>query len=153
MTTVLQVPFYSKVVNLVWGGLWCGILDVTLILLVIQVTESHYADPVAFIGHMTNIMLWTIWPAVAAGAGVMWLRLEQQKRLSKSLHNSFNVCKAAVLANMMDEGQRSSGSLVSVMGDLKRVYKFKDVRQVSAALDSGACVCILRKPHIHSTPG
>lgn len=78
-----------------------------------------------------QVMLYTIFPAIALGAGLMWLRLRQLDRLSKSLLNSFNICKAAVLANTMDEQARTSLSVVSLMGDLKRVYRFKDVRQVS----------------------
>jgi hypothetical protein len=61
----------------------------------------------------------------------MWLRLWRVDRVSRALHNSFNVCKAGVLANIMDEGQRNSGNMVSLMGDLKKVYRFRDVRQVS----------------------
>lgn len=61
----------------------------------------------------------------------MWLRLRQLDRISKSLLNSLNGCKAAVLANTMDEQARNSLSVVSLMGDLKKVYRFKDVRQVS----------------------
>jgi hypothetical protein len=88
---------------------------------------------VVFVLLLLQVMLYTIFPAIALGAGLMWLRLRQLDRLSKSLLNSFNVCKAAVLANTMDEQARNSVSVVSLMGDLKRVHRFKDVRQVSHA--------------------
>jgi hypothetical protein len=51
----VQVPFYNKVVNIVFGGLWFGILNVTIVLLVTQVTIHQYADPVAFIAFMTKV--------------------------------------------------------------------------------------------------
>lgn len=128
----MQVPFYSKTVSLIWGGLWCGVFNVTVILLVTQLTISQYSDPVLFVAFMTKVMLYTIFPAVAAGTGLMYLRLQQQNRTAKRLHNSFNVCKAAVMANMFDEGQRN-GPCVSIMGDLKKVYRFRDVRQVGGS--------------------
>lgn len=75
-------------------------------------------------------MLYTIFPAVAVGMGLMWLRLRQIGRLAKTLHNSFIVCKAAVLANTVDEQTRQSGSVVALMTDLKKVHRWRDVRQV-----------------------
>jgi hypothetical protein len=80
-----------------------------------------------------QVMLYSIFPAMAGGAALMWLRLWQLNRISKAVYNSFNICKAGVLANIMDEGQRNSGNVVSLMGDLKKVYRFRDVRQVRIA--------------------
>jgi hypothetical protein len=51
----VQVPYYNKVVNIIWGGLWAAILDVTVILLVTQVTIGSSADPVALKGFMTMV--------------------------------------------------------------------------------------------------
>jgi hypothetical protein len=53
---VLQVPYYNKFVNIIWGGLWLGILDVTVILLASVVTSNaHQADPDAYISFMTKV--------------------------------------------------------------------------------------------------
>jgi hypothetical protein len=49
------VPYYNKVVNVIWGGLWVAILDVTVILLVTQVTIGSSADPVALKDFMTKV--------------------------------------------------------------------------------------------------
>lgn len=77
-----------------------------------------------------QIMLYTVFPAVALGPRLMWLRLRHMSRLAKSLHNSFNMCKAVVLSNTFDEQTRTSGSVVALMGDLKKVHRWRDVRQV-----------------------
>jgi hypothetical protein len=81
-------------------------------------------------------MIYTVFPAMAAGAALMCLCLHYQAKLARSLHNSFNVCKAAVLTNTLDMGVRSSNCVVAMMGDLKKVHRFRDVRQVSMSLKS-----------------
>jgi hypothetical protein len=78
-------------------------------------------------------VLWTIFPAVALGAFLMWLRVRRLQSLCAYLHNSFNKCKATAMANLaFDDPSRNSGSVVALIGDLKKVYRFKDVRQVRA---------------------
>jgi hypothetical protein len=77
-----------------------------------------------------QVLLYTVFPAVCLGGVLMWLRLRHLARLSRSLHNAFGMRKAAVLANMDDSEAMGSGSAVSLMSDLKSVYRFRDVRQV-----------------------
>ncbi len=84
-------------------------------------------------------MLCNIFLAVAVGAALMWLRLHYLGKLAKSLHNSFSACKATVLAHNLDSDVRNSNSVVALMGDLKRVHRFRDVRQVSLCNSSGTC--------------
>jgi hypothetical protein len=76
-------------------------------------------------------MVCSIFLALAVGAALMWLRLHYLAKLARSLHNSFNVCKAAVLANTLNMEVRNSNCVVAMMGDLKKVHRFRDVRQVS----------------------
>jgi len=74
-----------------------------------------------------------IFPAVATGAALMWLRLKHLQRVSRHMHNAMNTCQAAVLANMNGDDQaRNSASAVALIPaeDLKKVYRFRDVRQV-----------------------
>ncbi len=78
-----------------------------------------------------QVMVYSIFPAIVAGAALMWLRLRFLAKLAKSLHNSFNVCKATVLANTMDSDVRNSNCVVAMMGDLRKIHRFRDVRQVS----------------------
>lgn len=78
-------------------------------------------------------MLYSIVPAMALGAALMWLRLRKLARLAGSLHNSFNICKATVLADAWDDSARARGSVVAYMPDLRGVYRFRDVRQVQFA--------------------
>lgn len=80
-----------------------------------------------------QVVLYTIFPAMALGAGLMWLRLQQLARLSAALHKFFNVCKAAVLDGTVDDDQApASGSVLAHMvpADLKHVHRFRDVRQI-----------------------
>jgi hypothetical protein len=79
---------------------------------------------------MLQVPLYTIFPAVCLGSVLMWLCLRHLERLSKNLYNIFNMRKAAVLTNMDDSQALGSGSAVSLMSDLKSVYRFRDVRQV-----------------------
>jgi hypothetical protein len=51
----LQVPYYNRIVNFIFGGLWFAILNVTIVLLITQVTIHQYTDPVAFIAFMTKV--------------------------------------------------------------------------------------------------
>jgi hypothetical protein len=63
----LQVPYYNKPVNIIWGGLWIGILDVTVILLVSEVTSyAHQDDHAAYTSFLTNVSLayCLLWPAI-----------------------------------------------------------------------------------------
>jgi hypothetical protein len=80
-----------------------------------------------------QVLLYTIFPAIALGAGLMWLRLQQLARLTAALRNSFNVRKAAVLDGTIDDDIAASGASVLARmtpADLKRVYRFRDVRQI-----------------------
>jgi hypothetical protein len=43
----VQVPYYNKLVNIIWGGLWLRMLDVVAVLLALQLTISKQADPEA----------------------------------------------------------------------------------------------------------
>lgn len=59
----LQVPFYNKYVNIIWAGLWLGVLDVTVILLVMQLTwaqvtdqYTYETDPRTYADSMTKVM-------------------------------------------------------------------------------------------------
>lgn len=52
----MQVPYYNKWVNIIWGGLWVGILEVTITLLVTQVTIGSSADPLALKELMTQVL-------------------------------------------------------------------------------------------------
>ena len=74
----------------------------------------------------------------------MWLRLKKQQRLSAHMRNAMNVCKAAVLTHLTGDDQaRSAGSAVALMSipDLKKVYRFRDVRQVGQR-------CCLEQPRL-----
>lgn len=80
-----------------------------------------------------QVLLYTIFPAIALGAGLMWLRLRQLARLSAALQKSFNDRKVAVLDGTLDDDQVSAGGFVlahMAPADLKRVYRFRDVRQI-----------------------
>lgn len=55
LMSVLQVPFYSKVVNVIWGGLWMANFNVVIILLVLSVTGDSAADPAAYSATLTQV--------------------------------------------------------------------------------------------------
>lgn len=50
-----QVPYYNKVLNILWGGLWLGMLDVTVVLLVMQLTMQQQPDPLVYAATMTQV--------------------------------------------------------------------------------------------------
>lgn len=52
---VLQVPYLSPTVNIVLAGLWFVLLDVTAILLAMQVTIAEQADRAAYSAFMTQV--------------------------------------------------------------------------------------------------
>jgi len=82
----------------------------------------------------TQAMLYTIFPAVATGAALVWLRLKHLQRVLRHMRNALNTCRAAVLANMTQVDQdKADGSAIALMAasELKHVYRFRDVRQVS----------------------
>jgi hypothetical protein len=75
--------------------------------------------------------------AVALGAACCWLRLHLMSHLSDILHVAFQERKDAALAasSSADASARAAGaSVVSQMGDLKMVHRFKDEKQVSILL-------------------
>lgn len=81
-----------------------------------------------------QVVLYGIWPAVVAGGAAMWLRLRYVRRLSRFLRGAFEHRKAAAIAasSAADTAARvAGGSVVSLMADLRGVYRFRDVRQVS----------------------
>lgn len=67
------------------------------------------------------------------GMAVTWARMLILQRVAKQMLVSFEQKRAAAILSSNDPGNQNStsGSLVSLMTDLKKVYRFKDVRQVS----------------------
>eukprot|EP00879_Flechtneria_rotunda_P013062 GHRR01013642.1.p1 GENE.GHRR01013642.1~~GHRR01013642.1.p1 ORF type:complete len:1083 (+),score=308.01 GHRR01013642.1:2122-5370(+) len=64
----------------------------------------------------------------------MYLRIRYTRRLAKQMHIAFEDRKALAIAssNASDQQARAQGaSVVTLMGELKQVHRFKDVRQVS----------------------
>jgi hypothetical protein len=51
----LQVPYYSRLVNIIWGGLWLGMLDVVAVLLALQMTIGKQVDPGDYTALMTKV--------------------------------------------------------------------------------------------------
>jgi hypothetical protein len=83
------------------------------------------------------MVLYGMAPAVGLGAACCWLRLHLMSHLSDILHGAFQERKDAALASSSsaDASARAAGaSVVSQMGDLKMVHRFKDEKQVSILL-------------------
>ncbi len=79
-------------------------------------------------------VLYGIFPAVLFGAALVWLRMRLVRRLSAVLQKAMTERKQVAIAasSGADEKARAAGaSVVTLMGDLKSVYRFKDARQVS----------------------
>lgn len=72
---------------------------------------------------LLQAVLYGIFPAVAAGAAVCWLRMGLLRQLSAKLHRAFEQRKEVA----------SSGS-VSVMQGLNAVHRWRDAQQVSFIL-------------------
>jgi hypothetical protein len=51
--TVLQVPYYAQAANLVWSGLWAGLLFVAGLLVYLQYTVEKHAGDTAYAEHLT----------------------------------------------------------------------------------------------------
>lgn len=43
---VLQLPYYEAIVNVMWNGLWCGLLLVAALLVTLEANVNHTSDPV-----------------------------------------------------------------------------------------------------------
>lgn len=82
---------------------------------------------------LLQAVLYGIFPAVLLGAAGVWLRMQRVRKLSAQLLTVFDDRKLELMgADVPGAGTKEAGtSVVSMMGDLKSVYRFKDVRQVS----------------------
>jgi hypothetical protein len=83
-------------------------------------------------------VLYGIFAFVFIGAFITWARLAATQRITKQLRQAFQQRKAAVLltqsaddSNDQGEVRSFAGSIVAQMGDLKAVYRWRDVRQIS----------------------
>lgn len=72
---MLQIPYYNKAVNCIHAGLFSGIMDVTVILLVTQVTIDKQADASAYKDFMTNVSWWATSFVCCAGNSRVWWQL------------------------------------------------------------------------------
>src|SRR5690242_1142094 len=81
-------------------------------------------------------VLYSIFPAVAMGAMGCWLRMRLLRRLSATLHEAFQERKwgALAAAGGGDTTGAAGSGAVSMMKDLNKVYRWKDVEQVSLVL-------------------
>lgn len=90
-TSVLgQVPYYNKAVNCIYAGLWSGILDASVVLLVMQVTIDRQEDPAAYSVFMTNVSAGRKATAVVGGAHEATpdhAVLAQPETAGRALHN------------------------------------------------------------------
>ena len=79
-------------------------------------------------------VLYAIFPAVLLGAVVAWIRLRKLRHITGQLRAAFHERKIEALATSTDadnKARATGSSVVTLMGDLKSVYRFKDVRHVS----------------------
>ena len=82
---------------------------------------------------MLQGVLYGIFPAVLLGAAAVHVRMGRVRKLSEHLHKLFidRREEAAVGSVSAADARDAGSSVVSLMGDLKAVYRFKAVRQVS----------------------
>lgn len=78
--------------------------------------------------------------AVLIGTLITWTRMRVVRRLSTKMHKEFQQRKQAVLADAASSNPNSvkaanyhmdGESILAAMGDLKTVYRWRDVRQLS----------------------
>ena len=78
--------------------------------------------------------MYAIFPAVVLGAAVAWIRMGRLRKITGQLRAAFHERKNEALSTSTDadnKARATGSSVVMLMGDLKSVYRFKDVRQVS----------------------
>ncbi|WIA20263.1 hypothetical protein OEZ85_006098 [Tetradesmus obliquus] len=136
---VVELPYYEAIVNVMWNGLWCGLLLVAALLVTLEANVNHTSDPV-YADTLTWSVLYSIFLFVFIGALITWARLAFTQRITKQLRQAFQQRKAAMsVTSSADEPYSTDqagvgafgNSVVAQMGDLKAVYRWRDVRQIS----------------------
>ncbi|KXZ48850.1 hypothetical protein GPECTOR_25g435 [Gonium pectorale] len=65
-----SMPFYRKAINVVWTGLWCGILYSSVLLFIMIFGKNHTPE---FYKKMTMNVLYGMFPVVLGCMGLTWL--------------------------------------------------------------------------------
>ncbi|PNW79942.1 hypothetical protein CHLRE_08g373200v5 [Chlamydomonas reinhardtii] len=67
-----KTPFYRQTVNVIWSGLWAGIM-VPCVVLVISALAKHPSE--AFLKHNTETVLYALFPVIAGGMALAALHM------------------------------------------------------------------------------